>query len=61
MGVRPIPQWKSYVIFIIKFQGKAYIAGACVAGYGEAIIKEALKLDLGEIETMAHYKGGGIF
>ncbi|MEG2360413.1 MAG: acyl-CoA dehydratase activase-related protein [Christensenella sp.] len=39
----------------------AYIAGACVTGYGEAIIKEALKLDLGEIETMAHYKAAAFF
>ncbi|MEA4854433.1 MAG: acyl-CoA dehydratase activase-related protein [Christensenella sp.] len=39
----------------------AYIAGSCVTGYGEAIIKEALKLDLGEIETMAHYKAAEFF
>lgn len=39
----------------------AHIAGACVTGYGEAIIKEALKLDLGEIETMAHYKAAEFF
>ena len=44
-----------------KIPGKAYIAGACVTGYGEAIIKEALKLDLGEIETMAHYKAAEFF
>ncbi|MEG1656777.1 MAG: acyl-CoA dehydratase activase-related protein [Christensenellaceae bacterium] len=39
----------------------SYIAGACVTGYGEAIIKEALKLDMGEIETMAHYKAAEYF
>lgn len=44
-----------------KLPEKAYIAGACVTGYGEAIIKEALKLDLGEIETMAHYKAAEFF
>ncbi len=40
---------------------KAHIAKSCVTGYGEAIIKEALKLDLGEIETMAHYRGARFF
>ncbi len=44
-----------------KLPKHAYIAGACVTGYGEAIIKEALKLDLGEIETMAHYKAAEFF
>lgn len=35
----------------------AYIANATVTGYGEGLIKAALKVDQGEIETMAHYKG----
>lgn len=39
----------------------AYIAGSCVTGYGEAIIKEALKLDAGEIETMAHFRAAQYF
>ena len=34
----------------------AYIAKATATGYGEHLIKAALKLDYGEIETMAHYK-----
>lgn len=34
----------------------AYIAKAAATGYGEHLIKAALKLDYGEIETMAHYK-----
>ncbi len=39
----------------------AYIAGSCVTGYGEAIIKEALKMDRGEIETMAHFRAARYF
>lgn len=33
----------------------AYIAKAGVTGYGEALIKAALKVDYGEVETIAHY------
>ena len=32
-----------------------YIAKAGVTGYGEALIKAALKVDIGEVETIAHY------
>lgn len=39
----------------------AYIAGTTVTGYGEGLIKAAFKADLGEIETMAHYKGSEEF
>ncbi len=39
----------------------AHIAGACVTGYGEALIKEALTLDLGEVETIAHYRAAAYF
>jgi predicted CoA-substrate-specific enzyme activase len=39
----------------------AYIAGTCVTGYGEALIKEALTLDLGEVETIAHYRAAAYF
>lgn len=37
------------------------IVHSAVTGYGEALIKSALKLDIGEIETMAHYKGAKYF
>jgi predicted CoA-substrate-specific enzyme activase len=33
-----------------------YIAGSCATGYGEGLIKSALKTDIGEVETVAHYK-----
>jgi predicted CoA-substrate-specific enzyme activase len=37
------------------------IVHSAVTGYGEALIKSALKMDVGEIETMAHYKGAKYF
>ena len=37
------------------------IKSSCVTGYGEALIKAALKVDIGIVETMAHYKGAQFF
>ncbi|MDR3288653.1 MAG: 2-hydroxyacyl-CoA dehydratase [Peptococcaceae bacterium] len=37
------------------------ISKAAVTGYGEQLIKAALKVDLGEIETVAHYKAADFF
>lgn len=37
------------------------IANACVTGYGEGLIFKALKVDEGEIETIAHYKAAEDF
>lgn len=34
----------------------AYIAKSVATGYGEHLVKAALGIDFGEIETMAHYK-----
>lgn len=34
----------------------AYLARSCVTGYGEGLVRAALRLDDGEIETMAHYR-----
>ncbi len=39
----------------------AYIANSVVTGYGEALLQKALKVDIGEIETIAHYKGAKFF
>lgn len=44
-----------------KLPDQAYIAQATVTGYGEALLKAALKLDSGVIETMAHYKAAQFF
>lgn len=39
----------------------AVLRNAAVTGYGEGLIKAALKVDIGEIETIAHYKGADFF
>ena len=38
----------------------AYIGRSCVTGYGENLIKNALGLDRGEIETMAHQTASNV-
>ncbi|MEE1039027.1 MAG: acyl-CoA dehydratase activase-related protein [Eubacterium sp.] len=44
-----------------KLPAEAHIAKSTVTGYGEGLIQAAFKVDLGEIETMAHYKGAEEF
>jgi len=39
----------------------AYIARGCATGYGEALLKTALQLEDGEIETMTHYRAAEYF
>ncbi len=39
----------------------AHIAYSCSTGYGEALIKAALLLDEGEVETIAHYYAASFF
>ncbi|MDR1349995.1 MAG: 2-hydroxyacyl-CoA dehydratase [Zoogloeaceae bacterium] len=39
----------------------ASIAASSVTGYGEALIREAFKLDHSEVETIAHYKAAEYF
>ena len=38
-----------------------YIKNACVTGYGEALIQNTFKVDEGEVETIAHYRGAKAF
>lgn len=40
---------------------KAKIVRSCSTGYGEALIKAALLLDEGEVETVAHYHAASFF
>ncbi len=40
---------------------KAKIANSAVTGYGESLLKAALNIDIGEIETVAHYKAAQFF
>ncbi len=44
-----------------KMPDAAFIAKSCITGYGEHLIKEALRIDYGEVETMAHYKAANHF
>lgn len=44
-----------------KLPTEAKILNSAVTGYGEALIKAALKVDIGEIETIAHYKSAEFF
>lgn len=37
------------------------VVSSTVTGYGEGLIKKALKIDYGEIETMAHFKAAKFF
>ena len=37
------------------------IRGACVTGYGEEMMRAALKIDFGVVETMAHFKAALFF
>ena len=39
----------------------ACIRHSCVTGYGEGLLKAALQVDFGEIETVAHYKAAAFF
>ena len=40
---------------------KAYIASSGICGYGEDFIKNALHIDNGEVETIAHYSAAKFF
>lgn len=40
---------------------EAKIVNSAVTGYGEALLKAALGFDIGEIETIAHYKAADAF
>ncbi len=44
-----------------KLPKKAKILNSAVTGYGEGLIKAALKVDIGEVETIAHYKASNFF
>lgn len=44
-----------------KLPEDVYIAKSTVTGYGEHLIKAGLHVDMGEVETMAHYKAADYF
>jgi predicted CoA-substrate-specific enzyme activase len=39
----------------------AWIARSCSTGYGESLVAAALRMDMGEVETMAHYTAAASF
>lgn len=44
-----------------KLPPNARISGAGVTGYGEYLLKAALNFDIGEVETVAHYRAAAYF
>ncbi|MGN1188223.1 MAG: acyl-CoA dehydratase activase-related protein, partial [Lachnospiraceae bacterium] len=44
-----------------KLPANAHIVHSCSTGYGEALIKAALMLDEGEVETVSHYYAAAFF
>ena len=44
-----------------KMPAEAQIVRSCSTGYGEALLKAALLLDEGEVETVAHYNAAAFF
>ena len=48
-------------IFTAKLPEDVEIVHSCSTGYGEALIKSALMLDEGEVETVAHYYAAAFF
>ncbi len=44
-----------------KLPKEAKIVNSGVTGYGESLLKEAFGIDIGEIETVAHYKAAKFF
>ena len=58
----PLTAAKSIISEIYSHLPKgAFIAKAGITGYGEFLLKEALHIDLGEVETIAHYQAAAHF
>ncbi len=57
----PVPIVLDYLKSIYKRCPGIRIAGSCVTGYGEDIIKNAFSIDHGLVETMAHLKAAQEF
>lgn len=61
-GGKPLDKAKEIISEIYrKLPPAAYIAQSGVTGYGEAFLKQALKIDFGEVETIAHYRAARHF
>ncbi len=44
-----------------RMNGDTHIRSSCATGYGEHLLKAALDLDYGEVETIAHYTAAAFF
>lgn len=59
---KPLEKSKELIEHIYSLLPKeAYIAHSGVTGYGEAFLKRALGIDIGEVETIAHYRAAQFF
>lgn len=57
----PVPIVREYLTSVYERYPEIKIAGSCVTGYGEDIIKNAFSIDSGLVETMAHLKAARQF
>ena len=57
----PVPIVREYLTSVYERHPGIKIAGSCVTGYGEDIIKNAFSIDSGLVETMAHLKAAQQF
>lgn len=58
----PLDRVKVYLMDLYDAMGAdAYVASSGVTGYGEDFIKAALKVDRGEVETIAHFRAARYF
>ncbi len=57
----PVPIVRQYLSSVYERCPGIQIAGSCVTGYGEDIIKNAFSVDHGLVETMAHLKAAQEF
>ncbi len=57
----PVPIVREYLASVYERCPDIRIAGSCVTGYGEDIIKNAFSIDEGLVETMAHLKAAQAF
>ena len=57
----PVPIVREYLTSVYERYPDIRIAGSCVTGYGEDIIRNAFSIDQGLVETMAHLKAAQAF
>ena len=57
----PVPIVREYLSGVYERCPDIRIAGSCVTGYGEDIIKNAFSIDQGLVETMAHLRAAQEF